>query len=309
MSKRAWRAYVLCGFGLLAVSACGDDADNGGGDSKACSDLCVAGGFEGGSQMDFDKVTECLCEGSAGAIAQTACASYCDAFDVPADKSFLSSERLANDKCVCDGTSLPGGNTGDANTGGSTGDANTGGSTGDANTGGSTGDANTGGNGDVTLDPQGYPEVPDDALGTGEMGTIHVSITQSTLQKLSNGTYVAPYSPNGSSGSSVSFLDPGFVFGKDPVLQVQINLPSNKMSGTWECKTLTDMLLRYGNPPSGANQLVVTSCSIDYVYEASNDSYTGKITADVADAYTQDPVPVPTEMAKLKAGFAFPGKE
>jgi hypothetical protein len=271
--------------------------------------------------MQFEQnVTECLCSGGAGAIAQSACESYCDGFGVPSDKSFLSTERATNDKCVCDGTSLSGNgntgnNTGNSNTGtGSTGDGSTGdGSTGDGSTGsGSTGSGSTGGNsgGDanVTLDPQGYPKVPADALGVGK-GTMHVSITESSLQKLGNGTYIAPYSPNASSANTVSFFDPGFIFTKEPVMQLQINMPSNKMSGTWMCKSITDMLVRYGNPPSGANQLSVTACSMDYVYEASNNSYTGKLTAELGDVYTTDAMPVPTQTAKLKAGFAFPGKE
>lgn len=56
--------------------------------------------------MDFGNgVVECLCEGTGGEVAKTACESYCSKFGVGAADSFITAERNAKpDKCVCDGT-------------------------------------------------------------------------------------------------------------------------------------------------------------------------------------------------------------
>lgn len=74
--------------------------------TEACSKLCTGGGFTGGKETDFKNgLVECLCSGTAGEVTQSACTSYCAAFEVSADKSFVTIEQSAkNDKCVCDGT-------------------------------------------------------------------------------------------------------------------------------------------------------------------------------------------------------------
>ena len=153
---------------------------------------------------------------------------------------------------------------------------------------------------DVTLDGNGYPVLPDDALTAPNMGTIHVSITESNAVNLPNGTYIVPYNPNGSSGGTVSFLDPGFVFGGKG-MQVQLNVKLSKDGGTYSCEEITDILVRYGEPPSGANQSLGRTCTIEYTYDASNNSFAGSLTSDMESAWGTDEKP--TETAKLKARF------
>lgn len=117
--SRGLGAWLLI-LGALVSSGCGDDDDDddgggggannagnneGSGGDGACGTLCTGAGFSGGEEADYSgTVLECTCSGSGNGIAQADCADYCEAFDVGADKAFLSTEISDNDKCVCDGT-------------------------------------------------------------------------------------------------------------------------------------------------------------------------------------------------------------
>jgi|GEM_PF-7082065 len=71
----------------------------------SCNGLCTGGGFASGKATDFGGgVIECQCGGSGAGITKSACETYCAAYKVPPAKSFVTTEKATNDKCVCDGT-------------------------------------------------------------------------------------------------------------------------------------------------------------------------------------------------------------
>jgi hypothetical protein len=113
------RALVPVAFVLLALVACGGDDDNSGasatssasssgsGANNTCESVCTSSNFTGGTEMKFDKVTECLCAGGTrGNIQKARCEGYCAQFAVNPGKSLVTRENATtgNDKCVCDGT-------------------------------------------------------------------------------------------------------------------------------------------------------------------------------------------------------------
>lgn len=121
LSSRLSRVVAIGGVVLgLMVSACsdGDGAGDGGGGGtgggggggggSGCGGLCKGAGYSGGEEQKFDKVTECLCQGSGSEVAKDKCEGYCAGFGVSAEKSFLSSsdeaDQTKKNKCVCDGT-------------------------------------------------------------------------------------------------------------------------------------------------------------------------------------------------------------
>lgn len=72
---------------------------------EGCPGLCVAGGFDDGTEMDFGGgVVECLCDGDGTGISEDDCDDYCAEFDVEPAAALVTTEVTANDKCVCDGT-------------------------------------------------------------------------------------------------------------------------------------------------------------------------------------------------------------
>lgn len=80
----------------------GGGGGNGSGGGK-CTSLCTDAKFTSGTQTDFGGgLVECVCAGAG--VAKTACETYCVTFTVSADKALLSMDKIANDKCVCDGT-------------------------------------------------------------------------------------------------------------------------------------------------------------------------------------------------------------
>jgi len=83
----------------------GGGGGGGGGGGDGCNGLCTASKFASGKATDFGGgVVECVCEGTGGTVAKTACEAYCAPLGVPAAKSFVSENKAPNDKCVCDGT-------------------------------------------------------------------------------------------------------------------------------------------------------------------------------------------------------------
>ncbi len=107
-SSFARRISVLAiALSLALVTACGDDDDKSGGSGggDGCSSLCTGAGLSGGTATTFGgDVTECVCTGTGKGIAKSACEAYCAPLNVPAAKSFLSTNANPDDKCVCDGT-------------------------------------------------------------------------------------------------------------------------------------------------------------------------------------------------------------
>jgi hypothetical protein len=275
---------VACGSdkkaddGDAGTAGAGDDGGGGGSDGAACNSLCTGAGFESGAELDFGQVVECVCTGSAAGIAKKACEAYCSAFEVRAEFSYLSMNTSANDKCVCDGTQEPVGD----------------------------GDADAGGDGPdevkVELDANGFPVVPDDALTAPNTGIILLSVTDSASAFLGNGTYVAPNNFTNSSISGAAFqLGPPAP--TDSVsLQVNLNVQFEKQSGTFACDAVTDLLVRYGMPPSGTNQLLSVTCAGEYTYDAETNTFTGNVTATMADGLSE---PSQTATATIKATFAY----
>lgn len=83
----------------------GGGGDGGGGGGDGCNGLCTGAKFASGKATDFGGgVVECVCEGTGGSVAKSACEAYCAPLGVPAAKAFLSENKTPNDKCVCDGT-------------------------------------------------------------------------------------------------------------------------------------------------------------------------------------------------------------
>ena len=82
---------------------------------------------------------------------------------------------------------------------------------------------------------------------------------------------------------------------------MSINRPLDKADGAFDCEQSTDVLVRYGMPPSTANLLLSSTCSVTYTYDAENNRYTGEITASLAEQAD------PNATAQLKARFACVG--
>ena len=98
-------------FLAVFVAACSSDSSSSGADetggSASCTSLCTDAGFDDGTEEDFGGgLVECTCSGSGDGIEQADCTTYCEEFDVSAEDSLLSTEETANDKCVCDGTTV-----------------------------------------------------------------------------------------------------------------------------------------------------------------------------------------------------------
>jgi len=291
-------AWSVC---ALLFAACGDSADSasgdggatggdsaGGGDGAGCTSLCTGSGFASGSQMNFGGgVIECVCSGAGKAIAQADCGAYCADFDVAADKSYLSMQTVQGDKCVCDGTQPGGGTSGGDN--GST-------------TGGTTGGGTTGGDSSgAMLDANGFPSLPDPAL-PNTTGVIVASVTNSKSTHLANGIYTSPHSKSASTASGVSFIPGGLAIVNMPSMQLNLTWSPMQMSGTFKCDGATDIILRYGMPPSGNQQLLTLSCSMDFTYDAGSKTYAGTITAQMGDGLTE---PSAAMTADVKARFSF----
>lgn len=112
---------------------------------------------------------------------------------------------------------------------------------------------------------------------------IIINVTGGKATRLADGTYQAPYQKGASQGSSVSFLDSSYIFTMMPSLQVQITMKREKKDGSFTCERLTQVIVRYGKPPSGNNQLVARSCNVEYTYDAATLTYTGTIKAKISD--------------------------
>jgi len=253
------------------------EAPTGGGSTGAgCEALCTGAGFASGDEMNFGgEVIECVCGGSGAGIAQTACASYCSSFDVAADRSYLSMQSIANDKCVCDGTQPSGG------TGGQT-----------------TGGANAT---DITVDADGFPSLPT-TMQADATGAISVSVTNSSSVHLTNGVYTAPNSPTATGPRSAVFVPGGLAITNMPSLQVSMNLSWMQAQSSFECDGIADIIVRYGMPPSGNQQLLALSCQVDYDYDAASKTYTGTFTASMGDGVSE---PSDSMKADLRARFTF----
>jgi hypothetical protein len=135
--------------------------------------------------------------------------------------------------------------------------------------------------GAAALDEDGFPILP-----VGMSNAIFLSVTNSSSQTLPDGLYQAPFSPNASSGSTLSYLDTSFIFTMKPSLQVQMNLKRMMQDGSFECVVGSELLVRFGEPPSGSNQLLTKSCSVTYRYDASKTEYTGTFEAVMGDGLT-----------------------
>jgi hypothetical protein len=141
----------------------------------------------------------------------------------------------------------------------------------------STSDASAG-----AVDEQGFPILP-----SGMNNILFLTISNSSSKVLADGQYQAPFSPNASSGSTLTYLDNSYIFTMQPSLQVQMNLKRTMQDGSFECETGTTVLLRYGKPPSGSNQLLTKSCTVKYTYDAGKNQYTGTIDAKLGDGLTE----------------------
>jgi hypothetical protein len=155
------------------------------------------------------------------------------------------------------------------------------------------------GDGAGKVDAQGFPVLPD---GAKDMILVSVTNTSSTLMPV--GFYQAPYNANSSSKTTLSYFDPGFVFSKDPALQVQFRVPREMKEGSFSCESLTDFLVRYGNPPSGNNQSVSNECTVSWTYDAATMVYSGTVEAAMGEYKT-----IPGEETKfdLTARFVVTG--
>ncbi len=108
----AVRFARLCSALLVTLAACGGSGDSGGkgaagndGGGAGCGGLCTGAGFAGGEEADYGGgVVECQCSGEGEGIQADDCATYCADFGVSPDRSFVTSESGADDKCVCDGS-------------------------------------------------------------------------------------------------------------------------------------------------------------------------------------------------------------
>lgn len=262
------------------TGASGDSPTGGGSTGEGCEALCKGAGFASGDEMDFGGgVIECVCGGSGSGIAQTDCSAYCADFDVAADRSYLSMQSIANDKCVCDGTQPSGGNNGSNG-----------------------GDTNGGSNAtDVTVDADGFPSLPTTMLPDAT-GAISLSVTNSNSAHLVNGVYSAPNSPTATGPQSAVFVPGGLAITNMPSLQVSMNLEWMQADTSFECDGITDIIVRYGMPPSGNQQLLALSCQIDYSYDAASKTYTGTFSASMGDGASE---PSESMKADLKARFTF----
>lgn len=314
------RVYAARAVALLWLSACGSDgkspekqdaggadSDDGPGEGQACNALCTGSGFTSGQLMTFTDVNECVCSG-AGALAQAACSSFCTDFGVSAEHALLGMDATANDKCVCDGTSA--GDDGQAD---GAGDALDGDSEqpdapdDDATDGVDDGtDGSDEGASDGELDAQGYPALPDALFAAESTGGIVVNVTQSSSAYLPDGLYVTPHSAGGSSGASVGFVKTGFDFATAPSLQAQINITRMKQGGSISCELASALLLRYGMPPTGNNQLLARECAVEFDYQADQNRYTGKLTATMGDGLLE---PSDSATATVKGRFTFTESE
>lgn len=144
--------------------------------------------------------------------------------------------------------------------------------------------ADASGGGDAGDEPSAgeLPVLPADAKDL-----IIINVTGSTSTILPNGVYQAPYQKNASQGSSVSFLDSNWIFSNMPGLQVQMTIKREMMDGTFTCESATSVLVRYGKPPSGSNQLVANSCDVAFTYDAATRTYRGTIEAEISGGLTE----------------------
>jgi hypothetical protein len=134
----------------------------------------------------------------------------------------------------------------------------------------------------VELDQDGFPILP-----SGKTNVIFLSISNSSSETLADGLYQAPFSPNGSSGTTLSYLDSSYIFTMMPSLQVQMRLTRAMTDGSFECESgSADLLVRYGKPPSGNNQLLTNSCTVTYHHDVGKNEYTGTIEAVLGDGLT-----------------------
>jgi hypothetical protein len=165
--------------------------------------------------------------------------------------------------------------------------------------GGGDGDGAGDGDGDGELDAEGFPVLPD-----GAENVIVVSVTNTSSTLMPVGFYQAPYNSNSSSGTTLSYFDPGFVFTNEPALQVQFRVPRDMNAGSFECETLTDFLVRYGNPPAGDNQSVSNTCSVTWTYDAATMVYSGTVEAAMGEYKT---IPGEETTFDLTARFVVTG--
>jgi hypothetical protein len=152
-----------------------------------------------------------------------------------------------------------------------------------------------GGNNDTQLDGDGFP-----LLGAVS-NVIVVSVSNSNSSVLQNGVYTTPFSKNTSSGSTLSFLYAGLALLNETTLQVQLNLKREMKDGTLTCESPSTLLLRYGKPPSGSNQLLTQSCTVNYTYDATAKTYAGKLEASAGEGLTS---PSMTATAQIRARFS-----
>jgi hypothetical protein len=144
-------------------------------------------------------------------------------------------------------------------------------------------------------------ELPQDALSSDSQGAIVIRVSNSTSTVLANGVYAAPYSANSSTQSSIDFL-PGGLALLMPSLQVQMSIPREQQDDTMSCMDATDLLIRYGAPPTGASQLLADSCDVQYSYDDSDGSYTGTFEGHFGDGLTE---PDPALGADIEGMFTF----
>ncbi len=160
--------------------------------------------------------------------------------------------------------------------------------------------------GSAMLDADGFPDLPT-MLAADTQGVIIVSVTNSTSAHLAPGIYESPFNVNATSGSSVTFLPGGLAIVNMPSLQVQLQLQREQVDGAFDCENGGELIVRYGQPPTGNQQLLPLNCSVEYSYDAEKDSYSGSLTASMGDGLTFPPSE--TMKADLKARFTFVDKK
>ncbi|MCA9581096.1 MAG: hypothetical protein KC416_04835 [Myxococcales bacterium] len=144
----------------------------------------------------------------------------------------------------------------------------------------------------------GFPDLPPDATAGDKTGFIALRVSESTSDHLANGDYGAPHTANGSSKGTAAFLD-----GITGALQVNINTGwGDKKDVDYTCDGVSDILVRYGSPPSGFNQILTEECALKATYNAQDGTYEGTFEGTFGDGLT---MPSKDKTLAAKARFIF----